>query len=66
MLADFAQRLPHTVYLIPPSINPLAEKSSALPLCRVLETCKRFEVDPDRPLMQQVLRFDCPKDPRSA
>lgn len=29
----------------------------------MLETCKCFEVDPDRPLMLQVLRFDCLKDP---
>jgi trehalose synthase len=62
-LADFAQRLPHPVYLIPPSIDPLAEKNSELPAWQVLETCQRCAVDPDRPLMLQVSRFDRFKDP---
>ena len=62
-LADFAQRLPHPVYLIPPSIDPLAEKNSPLPDGQVLETCQRFDIDPDRPLMLQVSRFDRFKDP---
>jgi len=62
-LADFAQRLPHPVYLIPPSIDPLAEKNSLLSEGQVLETCRRFDIDPDRPLMLQVSRFDRFKDP---
>lgn len=62
-LADFAQRLPHPVYLIPPSIDPLSEKNSPLPAWQVLETCQRFGIDPDRPLMLQVSRFDRFKDP---
>lgn len=62
-LADFAQRLPHPVYLIAPSIDPLSEKNGALPASQVLDTCERFDIDPGRPLMLQVSRFDRFKDP---
>lgn len=62
-LADFAQRLPHPVYLIPPSIDPLSEKNSPLPAWQALEICRRFDIDPGRSLMLQVSRFDRFKDP---
>lgn len=62
-LADFAQMLPHPVYLIPPSIDPLSEKNRELPEKEIRETCERFHIDPDRPMMLQVSRFDRFKDP---
>jgi trehalose synthase len=62
-LSDFAQPLPHTLYLIPPSIDPLSEKNMDLPESEVLGIRKKFNVDPDRPMMLQVSRFDRFKDP---
>lgn len=62
-LADFAQPLPHNLYLIPPSIDPLSEKNMDLPESRMIEVREKFDIDPARPLMLQVSRFDRFKDP---
>ncbi|HEY5529416.1 MAG TPA: glycosyltransferase [Thermoleophilia bacterium] len=62
-LDAFAQPMPHTVYLIPPSIDPLSEKNLPLPARRVLETKTEFGIDPQRPMILQVSRFDRFKDP---
>jgi trehalose synthase len=62
-LADFAQPLPHPVYLIPPSIDPLAEKNMQLEAAEVDATCAHYRIDRTRPLMLQVSRFDRFKDP---
>lgn len=62
-LADFAQMLPHPVYLIPPSIDPLSEKNMELPQEEIASICERFDFDVSRPLMLQVSRFDRFKDP---
>ncbi len=62
-LADFAPLLPHPCYLIPPSIDPLSDKNVDLPGTEVAACCKRFGLDPSRPLVVQVSRFDRFKDP---
>lgn len=62
-LADFAQMLPHPVYLIPPSIDPLSEKNMELPAEEILGVSTRYGIDPARPMMLQVSRFDHFKDP---
>ena len=62
-LPEFAQPLPHPQYLIPPSIDPLSEKNVELPDEEILEVLRRFEIDPGRPLLLQVSRFDRFKDP---
>ncbi len=62
-LADFVQMLPHTVYLVPPSIDPLSEKNMDLPAEEVTGVRGRFGIDPARPMMLQVSRFDRFKDP---
>jgi trehalose synthase len=62
-LSAFARALPHTQYLIPPSINPLSEKNMDLDESEVLDVQRRFELDPDRPMIVQVSRFDRFKDP---
>ena len=62
-LADFAQALPHPVYLIPPSIDPLSEKNMDLPAEEISGACARFGIDTARPMMLQVSRFDRFKDP---
>lgn len=62
-LAGFAQPLPHPEYLIPPSIDPLSEKNIDLPEEEVSTVRARFGLDPDRPLIAQISRFDRFKDP---
>jgi trehalose synthase len=62
-LADFAQPLAHPQYLIPPSIDPLSEKNVDLPPGEIAAVLERFGLDPERPLLLQVSRFDRFKDP---
>ncbi len=62
-LPDFAQPLPHPEYLIAPSIDPLSDKNRDLPEAEIKATRDRFNLDPDRPLILQVSRFDRFKDP---
>ena len=62
-LPDFAQSLPHPQYIVPPSIDPLSEKNVDLPAEEIADVRARFDLDPDRPLLTQVSRFDRFKDP---
>ncbi len=62
-LAAFAQPLPHIEYLIPPSIDPLSEKNIDLGPEEIHSLIESFNIDPKRPLMLQVSRFDIFKDP---
>lgn len=62
-IAAFAQRLPHPVYLIAPSIDPLHEKNVELDDLEIKEVYSRFEIDPERPVILQVSRYDRFKDP---
>lgn len=62
-LSAFAQPLPHPVYLIPPSIDPLHNKNIDLDKQEIKEIYSRFHIDPDRPMLLQVSRFDRFKDP---
>ena len=60
---DFAQRLPHPQYIIPPSIDPLSEKNITLTQDEINEVLKNFSIDIERPMILQVSRFDRLKDP---
>jgi trehalose synthase len=62
-MAAFAQRLPHTQYLIPPSIDPLSEKNIELDESVIASVVEEAGLDPKRPLVVQVSRFDRFKDP---
>ncbi|HEU5180192.1 MAG TPA: glycosyltransferase [Candidatus Polarisedimenticolia bacterium] len=62
-LAAFAQPLGHPQYLIHPSIDPLSEKNMPLEPAEVALTAQKFKVDPERPMVLQVSRFDRFKDP---
>jgi trehalose synthase len=57
-LPDFTQRLPHRQFLIPPSIDPLSEKNIELGAEELESVRSRFNLDPDRPLVTQISRFD--------
>ena len=62
-LVDFVQPLDHPVYLIPPSIDPLNEKNIELSADEIAAIYPRFGIDPHRPRILQVSRFDYFKDP---
>jgi trehalose synthase len=62
-LADFAQPLPHPLYLIAPSIDPLSQKNRDLFPGEVEAVFDRYNLDPELPLITQVSRFDRFKDP---
>jgi trehalose synthase len=49
--------------IITPSIDPLSDKNKPLPEKQILATLERYDVDPNRPILTQVARFDPWKDP---
>jgi trehalose synthase len=51
------------VYAVPPAIDPLSPKNIELSRETVREILIRYGVDPDRPMILQVSRFDPWKDP---
>ena len=62
-MAEFAQPLPNPQFLIPPSIDPLSEKNRELAPLEMESVRAEFGIDPDRPLLVQISRFDRFKDP---
>nr|MBN2278722.1 glycosyltransferase [candidate division Zixibacteria bacterium] len=62
-MSEFSRTLPHPQFLIAPSIDPLSEKNIDLPEKEIKETYRRFHLDPRRPILTQVSRFDRFKDP---
>jgi trehalose synthase len=65
-LAEFAPQLPHTSYLVPPSIDPLSEKNVELEETEISRVREQFGLDPGRPIVAQISRFDRFKDPVGA
>lgn len=59
----FARSLECPMFLVSPSIDPLSEKNCTIPETERLQTLTQFKIDPDRPLLLQVSRFDRFKDP---
>ncbi len=51
------------VALIAPAIDPLSTKNVDLPAETIRDILRQFGVDPDRPIISQVSRFDPWKDP---
>src|SRR6185436_13576084 len=62
-MAAFAQPLPHPQYLVPPSIDPLSQKNRPLDPDEAARATAPFGLDPTRPVILQVSRFDRFKDP---
>ena len=65
-LDAFVQPLPHLQFLIPPSIDPLSEKNMPLDPETLSQVLEQFSIDPQRPVVLQVSRFDRFKDPLGA
>lgn len=59
----FTQPLRHAQFIIAPSIDPLSDKNCELTPADIDAVRERFALDPERPLLVQVSRFDRFKDP---
>ncbi|MBI4430221.1 MAG: glycosyltransferase, partial [Candidatus Omnitrophica bacterium] len=59
----FSQELPIRQFLISPSIDPLSDKNKELPENVIGEALNRFHLDPEKPMVTQISRFDYLKDP---
>ncbi len=62
-MAAFTRPLSCPMFLVPPSIDPVSDKNCSLADTERLEILARFGIDPERPLLLQVSRFDRFKDP---
>ena len=59
----FSRQLPIPQYLFYPAIDPISEKNRELEPAYILSVLDRFAIDPRRPIVTQISRFDRLKDP---
>jgi trehalose synthase len=62
-VAKFTRSVTANEFIIPPSIDPLAEKNRELEPEEITEVAERLGIPRDRPIILQVSRFDRFKDP---
>jgi trehalose synthase len=62
-MPDFAQQLPIPQYMVAPSVDPLADKNKELAPEEIRRVLEKYGVDPKRPVVTQISRFDRLKDP---
>ncbi len=62
-LSTFTQPMPHPLYLIPPSIDPLSEKNIELTEAEIQSVFNKYGIDRALPVITQISRFDRFKDP---
>ncbi len=62
-MPSFAQHLPMPQFLVAPSIDPLSAKNRELDSGQVRSVLEKYGIDPDRPVLTQISRFDRLKDP---
>ena len=60
---EFSRQLPIPQYLFYPAIDPLSEKNSDIDPVFIARTLARYRIDPQRPILTQISRFDRLKDP---
>jgi trehalose synthase len=60
---EFSRQLPIPQYLFYPAIDPLSEKNSPLDPEFIQQVLGRYQIDPQRPILTQISRFDRLKDP---
>jgi trehalose synthase len=60
---EFSRQLPIPQYLFYPAIDPLSEKNCELDAGFINQVLDRYHVDPQRPILTQISRFDRLKDP---
>lgn len=62
-VAKFTKALPIDEFIVSPSIDPVSDKNRDLTDGEIRETLNKFQIPTDRPIILQVSRFDCFKDP---
>ncbi len=62
-MTQFSQPLKHPQFVIAPSIDPLSNKNCELTSSELTEVYEQFSIDPTRPVLVQISRFDRFKDP---
>ncbi len=62
-MPDFAQVLGIPQFLVAPSIDPLAPKNRELDGDTIAKVLALYHIDPTRPILTQISRFDRLKDP---
>lgn len=62
-MAAFAKRLSHPQFIIAPSIDPISDKNIDLPQNEITDTLTKYGIEPGRPIVCQISRFDRFKDP---
>jgi trehalose synthase len=62
-MVQFAQSLKHPQFVIAPSIDPLSEKNCELSQSEINDVYSNYNLDPNRPIIVQISRFDRFKDP---
>jgi trehalose synthase len=60
---QFARQLQIPQYLFFPAIDPLAQKNRELEPEFIMQVLERYSIDPIRPILTQISRFDRLKDP---
>lgn len=61
--AEFSRQLSIPQYLFYPAIDPLSEKNCPLDREFIEQVLHRYHIDPQRPILTQISRFDRLKDP---
>ena len=62
-MPDFARQMPIPQYRVAPSIDPLSDKNRPLDKGCVAKVLEKYQIDPGRPVLTQISRFDRLKDP---
>jgi trehalose synthase len=62
-MPDFSQNLAIPQYMVTPSIDPLSDKNKDLDDDTVEQVLQKYHIDPERPIITQISRFDHLKDP---
>jgi trehalose synthase len=62
-MPDFSRQLPVAQFRIAPSIDPLSDKNKPLAPSYVAQVLEKYQIDPGRPILTQISRFDRFKDP---
>ncbi len=60
---EFSRQLSIPQYLFYPAIDPLSEKNCPLDSEFIEQLLRRYQIDPQRPILTQISRFDRLKDP---
>ncbi|MEW6202282.1 MAG: glycosyltransferase [bacterium] len=62
-MPEFSRPIPVPQFLVTPSIDPLADKNKELNGKTVMQVAEKYDLNPERPIITQVSRFDRLKDP---